>query len=119
MLPLLLLLVSSLANSIVALRTKEAWGRLFTIDTSRSFQDHSDDVSKSLSNSQNLYFNNENKHLKHPIVFQFTDNCGIVCHEKISSRINAYSIHSPNQLGKHLIHPSVNAETPKHFYDLI
>eukprot|EP00603_Paraphysomonas_imperforata_P002933 CAMPEP_0114421804 /NCGR_PEP_ID=MMETSP0103-20121206/5276_1 /TAXON_ID=37642 ORGANISM="Paraphysomonas imperforata, Strain PA2" /NCGR_SAMPLE_ID=MMETSP0103 /ASSEMBLY_ACC=CAM_ASM_000201 /LENGTH=875 /DNA_ID=CAMNT_0001590355 /DNA_START=80 /DNA_END=2707 /DNA_ORIENTATION=+ len=108
------LLVLSILNFGAALRTKEAWTRLFTVDPDSIFHPEAD-----VHESQRLYFNDENKYVKHPIVFQYVENCGISCHEKLSSKLNAYHLHSPNQLGANIIHPSVTTESPKHFYSII
>jgi hypothetical protein len=110
------LFVSALCvlNTVEAIRTKEAWTQLFTVDPDSAFHAESD-----VLDSQNIYFNDENKHVKHPIVFQFVKDCGILCHEKLSSKVNAYHLHSPNKLCASLIHPSVTEDSPKHFYSII
>ena len=101
-------------NTVEAIRTKESWSQLFTIDPESTFHAEAD-----VHDSQRLYFNDDNKHVKHPIVFQFVEDCGITCHEKVSTKVNAYHLHSPNKLGAHLIDSSVTEETPKHFYSII
>lgn len=110
----LLLSVLCVLHSGAAIRTMEAWTRLFTVDPDSSFHAESD-----VHDSQTLYFNDENKHIKHPFLLQYVEDCGIICHDKLSSKLNAYHLHSPNKLGANLIHPSVTAETPKHFYSIV
>lgn len=104
------------------LQSKETWTRLFTVDPKSRF--HSETTLTKTSNkidifeTKSLNFNRVN-HVKHPIVFQYLEDCGITCHDKLSTRLNAYHLHSPNKIGANMIHSSVTNKSPKTFYSII
>ena len=117
MLLFIVIYVLSVTDTVYAIKTRDKWSHLFTINNNIVTKNH---PKNDLHDEQQIYFNDiKNSNVKHPIVFEFVENCGINCHEKISSRINAYHLHSPNKLHEHLIQSSVTDETPKHFYSII
>lgn len=110
----LLLFVSIFLQGSSALRSRETWKSLFTLRTGAG-EEEGEDLTAAHAN----YMDQAEKTTKHPILFQFVENCGIVCHDKISTKINAFHLHSPNKVAAHLIHPSVTPESPKHYYSIV